>query len=69
VDEVFGENYVGHDPTAIFVRCGSLYELANPLYLSWFLFSGLPCVAPYCVSGGVNVVSELLVFALVASSF
>jgi hypothetical protein len=34
-----------------------LHELANPAYLSRFPFSALPCVAPYCVPGGVRVVS------------
>jgi hypothetical protein len=28
--------------------------LASPGYLSRFLFSALPCVAPYCVRGGVR---------------
>ena len=36
-------------------RCRGLHELANPAYLSRFLFSGLPVVAPYCVPGGVRV--------------
>jgi hypothetical protein len=31
--------------------------LANPPYLSGFLFSGMLRVAPYCVPGGVRVVS------------
>ena len=31
--------------------------LANALYLRAFLFSDLPLVAPYCVRGGVKVVS------------
>jgi hypothetical protein len=39
------------------MRCRGLHRLANPAYLSLFLFSGLPCVAPYCVPGGVRVVS------------
>src|SRR5688572_18045703 len=39
----------------------ALQELArrcNPAYLSRFLFSALPCVASYCVRGGVRVVSK-----------
>jgi hypothetical protein len=39
--------------------CRGLHELANAPYLSRFLFSGLPCVAPYCAPGGVRVVSKL----------
>ena len=31
---------------------------ASPGLLSRFLFSALPCVAPYCVRGGVRVVSS-----------
>jgi hypothetical protein len=34
-----------------------LHELADPPYLSGFLFCVLHCVAPYCVPGGVRVVS------------
>jgi hypothetical protein len=34
-----------------------LQGLANPAYLSGFLFSGLLRVAPYCVPGGIRVVS------------
>ncbi len=34
-----------------------MHGFANPAYLSGFLFSGLLCVAPYCVPGGVKVVS------------
>ena len=34
-----------------------LPRVANPAYLSCFLFSGLQCVAPYCAPGGVRVVS------------
>ena len=30
---------------------------ANPAYLRGFLFSALPSVAPYCIPGGVKVVS------------
>jgi hypothetical protein len=39
------------------MRCRGVQGVANPAYLSHFLFSGLPCVAPYCVPGGVRVVS------------
>jgi hypothetical protein len=31
----------------------------NAVYLEGFLFPALPCVAPYCVPGGVRVVSIL----------
>jgi hypothetical protein len=34
-----------------------LQRLANPAYLGGFLFSGLLRVAPYCVPGGIRVVS------------
>ncbi len=37
--------------------CRSVHEVANSAYLSRFLFSALPSVAPYCVLGGVRVVS------------
>src|SRR5918994_7727679 len=37
--------------------CRGLHELANPAYLSRYLFPGLPRVAPYCAPGGVRVVS------------
>src|ERR671913_2321876 len=37
--------------------CRGLHRIANPAYLSRFLFCGLLCVAPYCVPGGVRVVS------------
>ena len=39
------------------MRCRGLQKLANPAYLGGVLFSGLPCVAPHCVPGGVIVVS------------
>jgi hypothetical protein len=39
------------------MRCRGLPSVANATYLSDFLCSGLPCVAPYCVPGGVRVVS------------
>jgi hypothetical protein len=35
-----------------------LQRLANPAYLGGFLFSGLLRVAPYCVPGGIRVVSR-----------
>src|SRR5215211_6487030 len=34
-----------------------MHEVAIPVYLSRFLFSGLLSVAPYCVPGGIRVVS------------
>jgi hypothetical protein len=37
--------------------CRGLHGLANLAFLSLFLFSGLPRVAPYCVPGGVRMVS------------
>jgi hypothetical protein len=39
------------------MRCRGLHGLANPAYLKGILFSGLLRVAPYCVPGGVRVVS------------
>src|SRR5215208_6485996 len=39
------------------MRCRGLLRVANPPYLSGFFFSGLLCVAPYCASGGIRVVS------------
>src|SRR5215203_5406818 len=38
-------------------RCRGLHRLANSAYLSLFLFSTLLRVAPYCVPGGIRVVS------------
>ena len=35
-----------------------MHELANVPYLSRFLFSALPHVAPYCAPGGIRVVSK-----------
>ena len=35
----------------------ALQGIANPAFLIRFLCSVLPCVAPYCVPGGVKVVS------------
>jgi hypothetical protein len=43
------------------MRCRGLHRLANPLYLKGFLFPALPSVAPYCVPGGVKVVSVVQV--------
>src|SRR5215208_6379149 len=39
------------------MRCRGLHRVANAAYIGRFLFSGLPHVAPYCVRGGVRVVS------------
>src|SRR5215204_6496796 len=36
--------------------CRALHRNAIPAYLSRLLFSGLPCVAPYCVPSGIRVV-------------
>ena len=36
-----------------------MHRLANTPYLSRSLFSALPSVAPYCVPGGVRVVSKV----------
>jgi hypothetical protein len=33
-------------------------EVANPAFSGGFLCSGLPHVAPYCVPGGVRMVSN-----------
>jgi hypothetical protein len=41
------------------MRCRHLLGLANPPYLSWFPFPALLHIAPYCVPGGVRVVSEV----------
>ena len=38
-------------------RCRGLHEVANPAYSKRFPFSGLLSVAPYCVPGGIRVVS------------
>jgi hypothetical protein len=40
-----------------------LHSIANPAYLTGFLFSGLPRVAPYCARGGVRVVSNITLVA------
>ena len=37
--------------------CRGLLGLANTAFLKGFLFSDLPSVAPYCVPGGIRVVS------------
>jgi hypothetical protein len=39
------------------MRSRDLQGFANLAFLSRFVFSGLLCVAPYCVPGGVRVVS------------
>jgi hypothetical protein len=39
------------------MRCRGLHSLANTAYLGGFLFPALPSVAPYCVRGGIRVVS------------
>jgi hypothetical protein len=40
------------------MRCRGLHGFANPAFLGNFSFSTLPHVAPYCVPGGVRVVSR-----------
>ena len=35
-----------------------MHCLGNRPYLGGFLFCGLHCVAPYCVPGGIRVVSK-----------
>ena len=40
------------------MRCRDLHELAICAYPKGFLFSSLLSVAPYCVRGGVKVVSN-----------
>jgi hypothetical protein len=42
------------------MRCRGLLGVASAACLSRFLFCGLPSVAPYCVPGGVRVVSTCL---------
>jgi hypothetical protein len=39
------------------MRCRGLHGLGKRAYLGCFLFPRLPRVAPYCVPGGVRVVS------------
>jgi hypothetical protein len=45
------------------MRCRGLHEVANPAFLGGFLWYGLLGVAPYCVPGGVRVVTITLIFA------
>src|SRR5215213_3853683 len=40
------------------MRCRGVHKLANPAYLGGFLCSALLRVAPYCVPGGIRVVSK-----------
>jgi len=40
------------------MRCWGLPRVANPAYLSRFLFYALLRVARYCVPGGVKVVCQ-----------
>jgi hypothetical protein len=40
------------------MRCRGLQEFANSVFLKAFLFSALLRVAPYCVPGGIRVVSN-----------
>jgi hypothetical protein len=49
------------------MRCRGLQEVANPPYLGRLLFSGLLCVAPYCVRSGVKVVSGVRGLRVVGS--
>jgi hypothetical protein len=42
------------------MRCRDVQGVANAAYLSLFLFAALSRVAPYCVRGGVKVVSLLV---------
>jgi hypothetical protein len=44
--------------------CRGVHGVANPAYISRFLFSALPHVAPYCAPGGVRVVSGIRALAL-----
>jgi hypothetical protein len=41
------------------MRCRGVQVVAESAFLGRFLFSGLQSVAPYCVRGGVRVVSGL----------
>jgi hypothetical protein len=50
------------------MRCRGLHRLAKPAYLSWFLCSASPCVAPYCVPGGVRAVSGVRGLRVTCSS-
>src|SRR5919107_5837214 len=40
------------------MRCGGVQRIANAAYLEGFLFPALLRVAPYCVPGGIRVVSN-----------
>jgi hypothetical protein len=40
------------------MRCRGVQEVANPPYLKGFPFPALLSVAPYCVPGGIRVVSS-----------
>jgi hypothetical protein len=40
------------------MRCKGLHGLAKTAYLAGFLCSELQRVAPYCVPGGIRVVSK-----------
>ena len=44
--------------------CRGVQRLAKPVFLGHFLCSGLLGVAPYCVPGGVRVVSISLSYLL-----
>ena len=48
-------------------RCRGLPRVANPAFLSRFLFSGLLRVAQHCVPGGVRVVSGVHAFGSAGS--
>jgi hypothetical protein len=50
------------------MRCRGLQEFANAAFLGRFLFLGLLRVAPYCVPGGVRVVSSGVGFQVLAGS-
>jgi hypothetical protein len=39
------------------MRCRGVQGIANAAYLEGFPFPALLCVAPYCVPGGIRVVS------------
>jgi hypothetical protein len=47
------------------MRCKGLHRVAEPAYLGGFLCCGLLRVAPYCVPGGIRVVSKMLFFIVV----
>src|SRR5918992_1079425 len=50
------------------MRCRGLLRLANPAYLEGFPFPALLSVAPYCVPGGIRVVSAVRGLCLAGSS-